>query len=90
LLERLLGLETEYAIRFSKDADCREHPGNRRFYDAIATALRARVTTRKKGGIDLDEQEFLENGAALSFEHLPYSGMFCWSKVHNARKPIWP
>jgi proteasome accessory factor A len=65
---RLLGQETEYAIRFSPE---RRHPGNDVIYDAISRAIAARVTTAP--GMYSDRpQVFTQNGGAFHYECLPY------------------
>jgi proteasome accessory factor A len=68
LFGRLLGQETEYAIRFSPE---RRHPGNDVIYDAIAGAISARVRT-EPGFYPERPQIFIENGGAFHYEYLPY------------------
>jgi Pup amidohydrolase len=68
LFGRLLGQETEYAIRFSPE---RRHPGNDVIYDAIAGAIAARVKT-EPGFYPERPQIFIENGGAFHYEYLPY------------------
>lgn len=68
LFDRLLGQETEYAIRFSPE---RRHPGNDVIYDALATAIGSRVKT-EPGLYAERPQIFLENGGAFHYEYLPY------------------
>jgi proteasome accessory factor A len=68
LLGRLLGQETEYAIRFAPE---RRHPGNDVIYDALAGAIAARVKT-EPGFYPERPQIFTENGGAFHYEYLPY------------------
>jgi proteasome accessory factor A len=68
LFGRLLGQETEYAIRFSPE---RRHPGNDVIYDALASAISQRVRT-EPGFYPERPQIFVENGGAFHYEYLPY------------------
>ncbi|MCB1054172.1 MAG: hypothetical protein KDD11_01505, partial [Acidobacteria bacterium] len=68
-LRRLMGLETEYALRFSGPS----HPGNDRLYRAILGAVSSLVHTRPGDGIASKEQVFTENGGAFYYEHLPHA-----------------
>ncbi|MGH9322953.1 MAG: proteasome accessory factor PafA2 family protein [Vicinamibacteria bacterium] len=68
LFGRLLGQETEYAIRFAPE---RRHPGNDVIYDAVASAISARVKT-EPGLYPERPQIFAENGGAFHYEYLPY------------------
>lgn len=68
LFDRLLGQETEYAIRFSPE---RRHPGNDVIYDALATAIGSRVKS-EPGFYAERPQIFLENGGAFHYEYFPY------------------
>lgn len=68
LFGRLLGQETEYAIRFAPE---RRHPGNDVIYDALASAIAARV--RAEPGLYQERpQIFTENGGAFHYEYYPY------------------
>lgn len=68
LFDRLLGQETEYAIRFSPE---RRHPGNDVIYDALASSIGSRV--RSEPGLYAERpQIFIENGGAFHYEYLPY------------------
>lgn len=68
MLTRLLGLETEYAIRFSPDAGY-AHPGNLELYEAIATAIRRRARhVSGDGEMVKHDQFFIENGGAFCYE----------------------
>jgi proteasome accessory factor A len=68
LFGRLLGQETEYAIRFSPE---RRHPGNDVIYDALVAAIGARVRA-EPGMYPERPQIFTENGGAFHYEYLPY------------------
>lgn len=68
LFGRLVGQETEYAIRFSPEL---RHPGNDVIYDALARAIAARVRTGP-GMYSERPQIFIENGGAFHYEYLPY------------------
>jgi proteasome accessory factor A len=68
LFGRLLGQETEYAIRFAPE---RRHPGNDVIYDALASAISARVRS-EPGFYPERPQIFTENGGAFHYEYLPY------------------
>jgi Pup amidohydrolase len=68
LFSRLLGQETEYAIRFAPE---RRHPGNDVIYSALAGAIAARVRT-EPGFYAERPQIFTENGGAFHYEYLPY------------------
>ncbi len=70
MFDRLLGLETEYAIRFSPREGAR-HPGNRGVYDALAQAIRRQVASSPGERGDLTQQFFTENGGAFCYESLP-------------------
>jgi proteasome accessory factor A len=68
LFGRLLGQETEYAIRFAPE---RRHPGNDVIYDALASAISLRVKT-EPGFYPERPQIFTENGGAFHYEYYPY------------------
>lgn len=63
-MDRLVGLETEYAIRFSP-ARGHPRPTNRRVYEAYAAAVAGLVATRP--GMR-DDELFLANGGAIHLE----------------------
>ena len=69
VLGRLVGLETEYAIRFGLPGSS---PGNRRIFEHLRSALRTRVATRPGRGMRQKQELFTENGGAFSYEHLPH------------------
>ena len=63
MIDRLLGLETEYAIRFAPAEGRR--PSNARVFDAYAAAIESLVATRP----GMRERElFLANGGAVHYE----------------------
>jgi proteasome accessory factor A len=69
---RLLGLETEYAIRYTpKDGERR--PGNDTIYGCIADGVRRLYATSpgERGVDEWREQLFVENGGALCYEFDP-------------------
>jgi len=68
LLDRLCGLETEYAIRFSPVGS--ERPSNEKVYDAYAVAVASLVETRP--GVR-ERELFLANGGAVHYEALAYA-----------------
>lgn len=65
---RLLGLETEYAIRFSP-APGHDHPGNALIYRALRFGIRRFVKIKNGDPRSIQEQFFTENGGAFSYEH---------------------
>ncbi|HXV62518.1 MAG TPA: proteasome accessory factor PafA2 family protein, partial [Vicinamibacteria bacterium] len=68
LFSRLIGQETEYAIRFSPE---RRRPGNDAIYEALASAIGEQVRT-EPGMFPERPQIFLQNGGAFHYEYLPY------------------
>ena len=68
-LRRLLGLETEYAIRFAPEE---EHPGNDVLFQAIRDALSHLVATRPGHSAPGRDQLFVQNGGAFYYEYLPH------------------
>jgi Pup amidohydrolase len=68
MIDRLLGLETEYAIRFTP-APGSAPADNDVIYDAVRRAVDVLVLTREGDGAR--EQRFVENGGALAYEFLP-------------------
>ncbi|HEX7838194.1 MAG TPA: proteasome accessory factor PafA2 family protein, partial [Kofleriaceae bacterium] len=63
-MDRLVGLETEYAIRFSP-APGRKRPTNARVFQAYAAAVAGLVATRP--GMR-DDELFIANGGAIHYE----------------------
>lgn len=76
VLDRLMGLETEYALRFSSPLSQGPgktgHPGNDRIYRALAGAVSELVYARPGDGVPAKEQIFVQNGGAFYYEHLPH------------------
>lgn len=70
MLDRLAGLETEYALRFSP-APGAERPRNDILFTALAEAIRARVRTLPGRRRLTHDQLFTENGGSLYFERSP-------------------
>ncbi len=70
MLDRLIGLETEYAIRFSPERDS-THPGNAQIYLALKAALAERVLLAAGERESAREKVFMENGGAFCYEVLP-------------------
>lgn len=63
---RLLGTETEYAIRFRPEEGV-SHPGNQVLFEAIRAAVERRVLTRPC--TDILEAVLTENGGCLYYEY---------------------
>lgn len=85
LLQRLIGLETEYALRFSPhplegaEGDSApsgptgpDHPGNDNLFQAFKRAIGALVPTRPGSGAPGRDQFFTANGGAFYYEFLPH------------------
>ncbi len=70
MLDRLAGLETEYAIRFSP-AGQGGRPSNDAIYDAIAASVSAIVGTRPGRRRLLHKQLFTQNGGSIYYEAVP-------------------
>lgn len=68
LFGRLVGQETEYAIRFSPEL---RHPGNDLIYEALSRAIAARVRTGP-GMYSGRPEIFTQNGGAFHYEYYPY------------------
>ena len=64
MFDRLLGLETEYAIRFVSSRDTR--PTNLEIYDELAKVVGTLVPTRS--GRSAKRERFLANGGLLCYE----------------------
>ncbi|MCH9646874.1 MAG: proteasome accessory factor PafA2 family protein [Deltaproteobacteria bacterium] len=64
-----MGLETEYAIRYS---GVEASPGNGQIYDALVRAISRQVAARPGDAPVGKNQIFLENGGAFYYEHLPH------------------
>ena len=74
MLDRLAGLETEYAIRFDPDDPSRERPVDYRLYESLIAALREQILTVSAG--ELKEGVFLGTGGAVWFERVRFTGGF--------------
>lgn len=75
---RLLGQETEYAIRFRSTAEPAGspgsgRPGHSRVFQAFRYAIRRIVKTRPGEWLFFLENFFTENGGAFNYEALPYA-----------------
>lgn len=68
LFGRLMGQETEYAIRFSPKLS---HPGNDRIYGSLASAIARHVRT-EPGLYPGRPQIFLQNGGGFHYEYRPH------------------
>lgn len=71
MLDRLLGLETEYAIRYSGAGP---RPNDGQIFDAVVESLGQRVAMRDGARKWGNRQRFLENGGAIYYESIPTSG----------------
>ncbi len=71
MLDRLAGLETEYAIRFSPSAPGDRQPDKHVIFEAVAAVVRARVATLPGRRRYSHEQLFTANGGGLYFERSP-------------------
>ena len=69
MLQRLIGLETEYATLVRAPADQCEPPSRREVYDAVRRAIGRRLPVAP-GRYDADTI-FLANGGAFSLETSP-------------------
>ncbi len=72
MTDRLLGQETEYAIRF-RPAPGMPHPGNQTLYKAIQYGIEQCVQTRPGERAFFQDQFFVENGGAFAYEYLPHA-----------------
>ncbi len=79
MLDRLLGLETEYAIRWSPSEAAASsfgssaRPDHDLVHKALTGAITGRVATRSGARETLHMQLFLENGGAIYYEFLPHA-----------------
>lgn len=75
LLDRLLGLETEYAIRWTRDdpgdVQSSERPAHDLVHATLTSVIASRQATREGTRTSLHQQLFLENGGAIYYEFLP-------------------
>ena len=68
-LSRLVGLETEYAIRVRAR---HTHPGNDSVFQALKESISSLVATRPGSSAAGRDQIFTENGGAFYYEFLPH------------------
>lgn len=74
MLRRLLGLETEYAIRYSPSTPGAPRPSNEQVFSAIADGVRCRVAAQPGDrGEPGRGQIFTQNGGSLYYEVLPHA-----------------
>lgn len=66
MFERLIGLETEYAIRPVRRNEHSERASNQRLYEALVRSLKNRMSTAEAA--HLKTGQFLANGGAVWFE----------------------
>lgn len=69
MLDRLMGQETEYALRFSPHE---ASPGNGALFDALAAQVEREVPTLPGARRLARRQRFLANGGSFYYEFLPY------------------
>jgi hypothetical protein len=70
MFDRLLGLETEYAIRWTSDVG-RRRPAHDLVHTALGIVIASRMAAREGTRTSLHQQLFLENGGAIYYEFLP-------------------
>ena len=70
IFSRLMGLETEYAIRFRSSSGVQQVT----LYRALLSALRQRLPL--VSGSSLEEKHFTANGGTIGFERVSHSGGF--------------
>jgi hypothetical protein len=79
VLDRLLGLETEYAIRWTPDASGGpgdaggERPPHDLIHTTLTSVIASRQAARQGTRTSLHHQLFLENGGAIYYEFLPHA-----------------
>lgn len=67
---RLVGVETEYVLRFQPCHQDQPRPSNRTFFQRMLSHLRRKVPVAE--AIVGEDSWFLVNGGSLKFEHLPF------------------
>ncbi|AKT43695.1 proteasome accessory factor PafA2 family protein [Chondromyces crocatus] len=74
-MPRLLGLETELAIRFTPTGEpASARPGNNVIYQALADSVAALVQTQPGESHGVEESRlFTESGASIAYEVFPYA-----------------
>lgn len=73
MLDRLVGLETEYAIRFTPLEQGGPVPGNDVIYDVIIGEVERRVATQRGERTLQHRQRFTQNGGSIGYEMLPWA-----------------
>lgn len=71
MFDRLVGLETEYAIRWTPSPGGDPRPTNEQIYEACARAIEKLVPSRP--GTGPKRVRFLANGGVLGYEFLPFA-----------------
>ncbi|MCB1309890.1 MAG: proteasome accessory factor PafA2 family protein [Leptospiraceae bacterium] len=71
-MSRLIGQETEYAIRFSPE-EGGLHPGNTVLFQALRSGIRRQVRVRESTSRLFQEKFFIENGGSFYYEHQPFA-----------------
>ena len=72
MLDRLLGCETEYAVRFTPQGGA-ERPSHELVFEELTREVALLVRTRPGALAGLKPQIFTENGGALTYEALPHA-----------------
>jgi proteasome accessory factor A len=80
VFDRLLGLETEYAIRFAGDDPAAERPSNRKLFQSLLQAVRERLPTAE--ATTDPQRRYTANGGCIYFETARLSGG--WGLVEGA------
>ncbi|MEM6930945.1 MAG: proteasome accessory factor PafA2 family protein, partial [Myxococcota bacterium] len=88
MLDRLMGTETEYAIRYVPD-DGEAHPGNQVLFDRIADAVGELVHVGQSDGLSAyaGRRYFIENGGAFNFEQAAVQGGLFEASTPECRGP---
>jgi proteasome accessory factor A len=73
VLDRLVGLETEYAIRFHGPEERAPRPSHFLVYQVLLRAIGELVATRPGSRRVQRQQVFLSNGGAFTYEALPFA-----------------
>jgi proteasome accessory factor A len=69
MLDRLVGLETEYALRFQPAKSRQRRPSNSSLFQSLVAHVRAKVPTAV--AIQPKKGWFLATGGCVKFEHIP-------------------
>lgn len=75
MFSRLMGLETEYAIRFTPSQGFKRRPNHTFIFFAMKEAISQVVKTCDGEGLIATQKKsfFVQNGGAFCYEHLPYA-----------------